>query len=250
MTKTVKGTLSAGGPELHRIAASAPRKFEVFGERSSGTNLINLLIRRHTVLQQSRNLGWKHGFAKMLAIAPDVVVVVCVRNALPWALSMYAKPWHATPDMQRLDFSQFIRAPWQSVIDRPRYFDEACRGAVGQVLQQDRDPVSGACFANLVKMRNSKTAALLGFRNRECNLILVRHETVLEDPAGFLAALNAGFGLPPAAPYKPVRRRLGSRFKASVELRPPVPDEISAADRKFILSQLDMTTEAELGYKY
>ncbi|MFV2038053.1 MAG: hypothetical protein ACC646_10750, partial [Paracoccaceae bacterium] len=113
MTKSVKGALSDGGLELHRIGASVVRKFEVFGERSSGTNLINLLIRRHTVLQQSRNLGWKHGFPNMLAIAPDVVVVVCFRNSLSWALSMYAKPWHTTPDMQRLDFSQFIRAPWQ-----------------------------------------------------------------------------------------------------------------------------------------
>ena len=54
-----------------------------------------------------------------------MLVLGLVRNAMSWALSMYAKPWHTSPQMQALPFSDFIRAPWDTRVDRARYFPDS-----------------------------------------------------------------------------------------------------------------------------
>jgi hypothetical protein len=79
---------------------------------------------------------------------------------------------------------------------------------------------------------------------------MLRLETVQADPAGALEALAAAFGLPPPVAFRPVKRRLGSRFAAKVEARPETPAEIGPEDRAFILSELDTAQEARLGYRY
>jgi hypothetical protein len=144
-----------------------------------------------------------------------MLVLGLVRNAMSWALSMYAKPWHTSPQMQALPFSDFIRAPWDTRVDRARYFpDSATLGQVGQPLQHDRHPLTGEMFPNLFAMRTALH---------------------LPDPEGA---------------FRPVHKRLGSKFKAAVDTRPEPPQSILAEDRDFILSQLDLTLERELGYTY
>ena len=100
---------SSTGWQVHRPAAGITR-YQVFGERSSGTNFIKRLIGRNTLLTPTEELGWKHGFPQMTAIPQDTLIVCVTRNAVDWASSMHAKPWHCPPEMQRLTFSDFIRA--------------------------------------------------------------------------------------------------------------------------------------------
>ena len=47
----------------HRIT-----RYQVFGERSSGTNFVKRLLGRNTALAPSEGLGWKHGLPHMAAI--------------------------------------------------------------------------------------------------------------------------------------------------------------------------------------
>lgn len=85
-------------------------RLQAFGERSSGTNFVKRLIGRNTPLSPTEELGWKHGFTQMTAESPNTLVVCVTRNAVDWAHSLHAKPWHCPPEMQRLAFSEFIRA--------------------------------------------------------------------------------------------------------------------------------------------
>ncbi|WP_328701282.1 hypothetical protein [Sedimentitalea arenosa] len=222
----------------------------MLGERSSGTNLARRLLARNTPLAPSDVLGWKHGFPSMLAIPADLAVICMVRNAADWALSMHAKPWHATASLQALPFSDFIRAPWHSTIDRARYFPGA-EELVGQSLQQDRDPLTGAPFANLFELRRAKLAALLGYAARGCTCVVLRVERLQADPQGAIDEIAGGLGLAARdARFRPVGKRLGARFKPVLADRPPTPDSLTPADLRFLQRHCDTQQEAALGYVY
>ncbi len=235
---------------LVQCGPTVPTRFQVLGERSSGTNLATRLLVRNTPLRRSDILGWKHGFPAALAVPADLAVICVVRNAADWARSMHAKPWHTTPAMQDLDLSAFLRAPWDTIIDRPRYFGDA-RELVGQPLQQDRDPLTGAVFANLFALRRAKLTGLLSYLNRGCTCALLRLETLQAAPEATLDRLRDALDLPTrGAPFRPVVRRLGSRFKPALPSRPRTPARLSASDLDFLRGEIDARQEAALGYSY
>ncbi|MDU9003672.1 hypothetical protein [Sedimentitalea todarodis] len=231
-------------------ADTPPTRFQVLGERSSGTNLVKRLLGRNSALQPTEALGWKHGFPQAMAIPADLAVICVVRNAVDWALSMHSKPWHTVPELQRLAFSDFIRTPWQTVIDRPRYFDGVA-DTVGQPLLQDRDPVTGRTFENLMALRRAKLASLMGYLNRDCTCVVLRMEEVQTEPERRIDALLSALEQPRReTPFRPVGKRLGSKFKPAVQQRPQTPDRISSDDLAYLLAHLDRDAEARLGYLY
>ncbi|MEL6888900.1 MAG: hypothetical protein AAFO86_09335, partial [Pseudomonadota bacterium] len=219
-------------------------RFQVLGERSSGTNFVKRLLGRNTDLTPSEALGWKHGPPHMMAVPRDMAVICMVRRADGWARSMYQKPWHTTPEMQALPFSRFIRAPWTTIIDRPRYFRGLmAEGSVGAPLQQDRDPATGLPFDNIFAMRRSKLASLLTLPARGCTCVMLRMEDVQSDPQGTLAQMSAVLGVAVGAPYRPVVKRLGSKFKPSVTGRPDLPESWDDADLAFLRASVDPDQE-------
>lgn len=240
------------GLAIRRVGDTPLRRFQVLGERSSGTNLLRRLMMRHSPLEASEALGWKHGFPHMLAVPPDLAVLGIVRNAADWARSMHAKPWHTTPDMQRLDLSRFLRAPWETVVDRARYFGgPSARPLVGQPLQYDRDPVTGAAFPNLFALRRAKLGALAGMFRRDCTMVLLRMEDMQTNPERVMTAICVGLSLPtPDTPFKPIERRLGSKFKPAVDGRPETPPALSDVDMAFLRAQIDTAQEWAFGYSY
>ena len=236
---------------FHARTTGAPlTRFQVLGERSSGTNFIKRLLGRNSALRPTESLGWKHGFPAMMAIPADLAVICVLRHPQNWALSMHAKPWHTPPHMQALAFGDFIRAPWDTIIDRARYFDGADpMGLVGQPLQQDRDPVTGATFANLFALRRAKMAGLLSYLNRGCSCVVLRMEDAQADPETATDHLLNALGQPARdAPFRPVIKRLGSKFKPAIDTRPQTPPRMTPADREFMRGQLDLEYESSLGY--
>ena len=228
------------------------RRFQVLGERSSGTNLAKRLLARNSGLTPCEDLGWKHGFPQAMAIPADIAVIGIVRRADSWALSMHAKPWHCTPEMQGLTFSEFLRAAWETRIDRARYFEGArAAGTVGQILQQDRHPVTGAAFSNLFQLRRAKLDGLLGYAARGCSFALVRLETLTAEPEATIRALSRALAAPSEAEaFRPVHKRLGARFLPAISERPDTPEALSDDDMDFLRSQIDAQQEAWLGYSY
>lgn len=225
-------------------------RYQVLGERSSGTNFVKRLLGRNTDLAPTEALGWKHGFAQMRAIPADLAVICVVRRADTWAQSMHAKPWHTTPALQSLHFSQFIRAEWDTIVDRPRYFDGETE-TLGQPLQHDRDPVTGARFENLFALRTAKLRGLTGFLNRDCTCIVLRMEDAVADPQVTLSTLATTLNCArPDNEFRPVVKRLGSKFKPSVKVRPQTPEALSSDDLAYLKTATDQDLEQALGYSY
>jgi len=232
--------------------AEPPRRFQVFGERSSGTNFVKRLLGRNSGLRPIEALGWKHGFPHMTAIPQDVAIICAVRDARAWSLSMHAKPWHCPRYMQALPYSAFVRAEWRTIADRKRYFPQVAElGGQGAPLQHDRDPITGLPFANLFALRRVKLQGLLSFLHRDCTLVLCRMEAVQKAPEAFLAAVHADLGLTaPQAAFRPVLKRLGSKFLPALDSRPETPSALGAEDLAFLRQELDLDLEARLGYLY
>ncbi len=229
-----------------------PKRIQVFGERSSGTNFVKRLIGRNSHLQPIEDLGWKHGFPHMTAIPSDTAIVCVVRDARAWALSMHAKPWHCPPVMQALPFSYFIRSEWATIADRKRYFPQVkSLGGEGQPLQHDRHPLTGKPFANLFALRRAKLQGLLSFYHRGCTLVFCRLDAVQSAPELFLKTLHQDLNVPDwDMDYRPVVKRLGSKFLAAVEPRQETPKSLSDDDLAFLRSQIDPEQEYALGFDY
>ncbi len=228
-----------------------PTRLQVIGERSSGTNFVQRMLRRNTPFEPHEFLGWKHGHFNALTIPQDMIVIVTVRRAEDWVRSMFTKPWHATAALQRLPFSEFLRAPWDTVLDRPRLFERMPLGdQIGQPLQLDRDPMTGLPYPDLMALRRGKLRSHLSVSNRGCAFCLVRMEEVAANPERFIASFRAAFGLPPLeGPVRPVLKRLGSKFIPTVENRPPMPDVLTAEDVEFVQQGCDADIERMLGYR-
>lgn len=234
-----------------RADGPAPTRFQVVGERSSGTNYVKRLFGRNTQLTPVEALGWKHGGPQALAIPADLLVIVVVRNATDWALSMHAKPWHAAPQLQALPFSDFIRAPWDSVIDRPRYFGAGAEHVVGQPLQADRDPMTGAPYPNLFALRRGKLIGHLSYLSRACSVALVRMEEAQARPDGVLDTVLTALALPArTGDLRPVVKRLGAKFKPAIDARPATPTALAPDDLAFLRAETQPALEAALGYEY
>ncbi|MEZ5715930.1 MAG: hypothetical protein R3D85_12630 [Paracoccaceae bacterium] len=244
---------AATGLYLHRANDVPIAQFQVLGERACGTNMVRKAMDKNVELYRTEGLGWKHAVPHMVAIPRDMLIVCAVRNAESWALSMHKRPWHSHPRLQALEFAEFIRAPWESIVDRASDFEELHPELVphveGAELQYDRHPVTGLPFANLFQLRNLKQAALLGMLNRGCNVLVVKAELVQRDQAGFIAWMIEEMGLPlRGLRIKPVAQRLGNRFSRATEVE--TPKRMAPEDRAFMLSELDLDLEAALGFDY
>ena len=244
------------GIYIRRVSPNMPVMYQVIGERASGTNIIRkMLFKNLRRMMRTECLGWKHGFPRMLAIPENMITFVCVRDARKWGLSMHKRPWHAHPQMQQFDYSDFIRARWHSIVDRVSDFEtihpELEPEAPGRPLQFDRHPVTGLPFANLYDLRRAKLEGHLSMLYRGGDVVVLRMESFLSEPDRLLNEITEAFGLERKADYvRETHARLGNRFTSTIRDRPETPEEMSAEDIDFMKSQLNLCLERQLGYDY
>lgn len=228
--------------------------FQVFGERSSGTNALEWLLTHNTALKPVRDYGWKHGFPVALAYHPSSLIVLVVRDPIDWAISMFNNPHAAHQDVDLSSFSAFIRGEWAMFV-RPKinmfwkkpWQMTVRRDVGGQECTFDRDPLTGLRFQNIMKLRYAKLAAMLSIRNRQANFGLVRFEDMMADPAPLLARIRALSGHTqneainplPAHPLNP---------KARNAKRAMTRAKVSREDHEFLVSQCVLDIETALGY--
>ncbi|WP_299282189.1 hypothetical protein [uncultured Tateyamaria sp.] len=245
--------MSQTGWLMHRHTETECDMFQVLGERGCGTNVVRKTITKSVRLHRTEALGWKHGFPAMVAIPRSMVVVCAFRNAFDWAASLYKRPWHADDAMQSLSFSEFLRAPWDGVVDRTTDFEmiHPELQVDGHMLQFDRHPIHGTRFSNIFEMRALKARSLLGMLQRESNIVLVRFEAFRDQPEAFVNDLSTVFDLAPTERgYRPITRNMGNRFRPTVRGREKPPEVWSDEDKAWAMSQLDSELEAALGYHY
>lgn len=239
-------SLETTGYEAVRYGTSPIKEMQVLGERCSGTNYVNVLTRKNTKCKTTRSMGWKHGFIQRNTIPADTLLICSMRNSNSWIKSLFRKPWHATQEVQDASFSEFIRTPFTTCVDQVKYFPKS---EVGDVVQQDRHPITGEAFENPFAMRAAKHEALLGLRSRGCNVVLVHFERVLADPQKFLEDIRRDFGVSLKFNRQNVAKKHGWRFNSlDGKPRDVTIGEMTAADQAVLDAYAASDIERRLGY--
>ncbi|MBD9528239.1 hypothetical protein [Paracoccus sp. PAR01] len=242
-------------PIAWRRPFAAPiKRFQVLGERSSGTNFVDVLFKRNTTLQPTKDYGWKHAVPQFTSVLRDDLIIVCFRGPESWLRSMYAKPWHVPDSLVNVTFSEFLRAPWVTVMDMPGAMSAVgARKSLDLPVQGDRHPITGMHLENPVQLRNLKNAAFLGVLERGCNVALIRHEDVTRYPRETISKVCELFDIPvnAADDFVIPTRQLGEMTQRNVEgSRRDKVATYSDDDRAFVFSQLDHDLETKLGYGF
>ena len=238
--------LGPDGLVCHRATSASIEDFVVYGERSSGTNVTKKVIRDVYGLRPTKAYGWKHGAPSFLSASKRTLFVVSLRNAFDWCVSMYAKPYHACDRLRSLDFDEFIRSPWLSVMNAPRPHGLERDLHLDQVLQPDRHPIEGRPYQTIFEMRTLKTRSWLGLLNRGVNSVVIRHEAFQHDPEACAKRVAEEFDLSAKRPFK--KPDYIFKIRQEIEARRAHAQERLPHNMDFIRAQLDPKLEKAIGY--
>lgn len=221
----------------------------ILGERVSGTCFVQSLVTSNTRLKLNASYGHKHFFQDVDRLYTEdtshVLFVFVTRDVASWLSSMCNTPYHADLSIRNCkDFSRFIRMEWSCIHDRTSGVSELDK-RYGTEMMNERDPYTGERFKNVIHMRTSKIDHCMAIGKIVQNFVHVRYEDVRDDPEGFVSDLASGFGLQTKDKFVPITSMRG---KGKVPYFRKVYPPPSESDVEFIMENVDMCTEASVGY--
>lgn len=226
-------------------AAPAIKRFQIYGERCSGTNfLITLMERNVANASFTEEYGFKHWFVPgTLTLPADTLGLVIAREPHAWLQSLHEHAWHHPPEVKALGFSDYVRAEWRCVWDDPWLGVGPDDLRWQTEMMHERHPVTGERVRDALAMRALKARSFDALGARSPAWAAVRYEDLRADPEGFLDALSA-WGLE-RGPYEPIHTYKGDGDQAFVPKRRA---PLSEADAAWVAARLDPEAEAALGY--
>jgi hypothetical protein len=228
---------------------------QIFGERNSGTNFLDQLLRRNVTFQPDRVLGskeakknsydyifgFKHWFVTddLLSnpIQHNTLFLSIFRHPLFWLRSMRDLPYQGV-NHTNLPVKEFLRKEWYAEHD-------------GHEMLNERDPKTGRRFGNIMQLRSAKINSFLGLQHKVDHYAQVRYEDLLANPRDFFQSLSSRFpGTFRTDLCVQPSRRASIRQKLKTFCQTTeIESTFDSTDRDYIRSQLDMDAEHRLGYE-
>lgn len=226
------------------MAIAKFRRFQVYGQRCSGTNaLIKLLERNLEDIEFTEEFGFKHWLVPPgVEIPDDVFVIVIARQVDQWLRSLHAKPWHAHPDLKDLEFGEFIRAEWRSVWDDDFWGIDKEHPKFGQPIEEELCPRTGLPFPNAIAMRTAKLRNWIEVATRAAGHALVSHSEVVSRPEELMARLARASGSKTREEFMPVTTYKGGETRRFVPKDYP---PLQTTDAAFVRRYLDNAVERQ-----
>lgn len=161
-------------------------KYTIYGERHSGTKLLQKIITSSTTLNINWNYGYKHWFGftdkGLILDAQDTLFFGIVRNPYDWLLSFYKEPHHV-PINNRVPIGNFLFNEWYSVQDYVFNNTE---------ILQDRNFISGHRYKNIFDLRSHKIYYIRQVLPILCrNLVLLRYEDLVSNTVEIISGIKA-----------------------------------------------------------
>lgn len=234
-----------------QLAGEPGVRYQVLGERCSGTNFLERLIEANFGMRESYTVAWKHGFPDFLAAPRDVVFAVTFREVFGWLSSLYAKPWHSIEEIRSLSFSEFIREPWITYVDKADDF-LLTPEFEGQPINMDVHPVTGDPFESVLQLRDMKMRAALSLPKRGARSVFTTQAELASDPQEFVRKFASEVGLEPKDPIVVPDGHYGWKDLWAERKVEAGKSEtlISEEDRAYILANLDLDLERQAGFSY
>lgn len=158
--------------------------FKIFGERCSGTYLLEDTITRNfevTYWHHSK-YGHKHFFGDLNLHGADNTLFICiVRHPIKWLNSLYRTPHHLPSKMcdNPENFLSHEVTAWKYNPPRMKKFS---RGNQAPELKEERNPFTGEIFKNIFELRHIKNKWMIEELPKLVkNHILIRYEDLIND---------------------------------------------------------------------
>jgi len=201
--------------------------FTIYGERHSGTNLLESLVKQSLRLPITWEFGWKHffGFVKYQQIvdAKETLFFAITRNPYDWIMGMSKQPYHVPKENER-PIKNLLLNEWVSIDD---YRKE---------IKEDRHYLIGRKYKNIFEMRKNKLQYIINYMPKFCNnLCITTYEHITENTTSSVQILSKYFGLQSDIKKLPL---IWSRNKY----------DISPETKEIIDSQIDWNLEGFFGY--
>ena len=124
-------------------------KYTIYGERCSGTNYLEKLMKINFDVEITWSYGWKHFFGfNDLSNSDDVLFIGIVRNLCDWVNSFYREKHHLKPEITK-DHNSFLNNTFYSFHDD------------NTEIMQDRNIETNERYKNIFELRHVKNKFLI-----------------------------------------------------------------------------------------
>ena len=216
------------------------RRVQIYGERCSGTNYLEVLLSRnfhdYSLVQ---DYGYKHFFGfDDLKNSDDTLFICIVRNPVDWVNSLYRNKWHIAQHLCT-SVDNFLNKEFYS------YNDKKSVSKDGTEIMTDRNIYTGERYKNIFELRHTKLKFLYeDLPKLVKNHIFIKHEDLLTNfEETMIKIKNVGLVIKPDISF-PVNYYGYKKENGEYKVK---PNEI---DEKCILNHPDFRKHYEniLGY--
>jgi hypothetical protein len=142
----------------------------IYGERCSGTNYLEALLKTNYDANVCWKHGWKHFFGfNDLTNTDDTLFIGIIRSPYDWINSLYRDKYHL-PNINTSSIDSFLNNEFYSIFDD------------GREIMSDRNIYTKKRYKNIFEMRHTKNKFLIeDMPVLVKNYLLITHESLLYD---------------------------------------------------------------------
>lgn len=227
------------------------QNFTIFGERSSGTELLSKLMIQNFDLPYTQQFGSTHffGFYDFKNIFTEQTLVLCiVRDPVDWLNAFYQNPQYVPLENQEL--SAFLWKPFYSIwtgttsstrtVSTNHNTNSSTNSSyfIPDLIHEDLHIHTKQQYNTIFELRKVKMDYLIKEIPKIVkHTMLIRYEDLVENPALVLEKLQDQFKL----------TRLDTQYKL-LPNDPITPSSLNDETKHYILANLDSDQENKLGY--
>lgn len=159
------------------------KKITIYGERCSGTNYLEELIKKNFHNYKLHwGYGWKHFFGHSdLTGSEDTLFICIVRNPFDWLNSFYKQPHHLI-DINCNSIENFLSNEIISYQFNSKNFCNTQGGDQGEEIMEDRNIYTKKRYKNIFELRNIKIKYLYkDLPTKVNNYIFIKYEDLIND---------------------------------------------------------------------
>ncbi len=223
--------------------------FSIFGERCSGTNFLEYLVKQNIIgIESTSEYGHKHfphwvdlseysysltDDKSFLEHSNHCLGILIVRNVYDWVRSFYRNHPHADVSVLDLEFFEFMSEPWTSNDYEPAHTIDKL------------NPYQNRPFKNVLELRKFKLMNHLAIGKVMGNFVVVRYEDLREAPEEFIEYIAYKYGLEQKTKFEPVIRYKGFKNKPFIKKK---YRNFTKEEFEFLNSHVDWAMENRVGY--
>jgi len=145
-------------------------KFTIFGERCSGTNYLENIIKSNFEIEITWKYGWKHFFGfTNYDNSDNVLFIGIIRNPFDWINSLFLDKHYLAPHL-RDNIQSFLNKEFWSIHDKSN---------LGEIME-DRNILTKERYKNIFELRAIKNKYLLELLPIKVkHYIIIRYEDLI-----------------------------------------------------------------------